>query len=89
MTDGAAPIANVVGNRWVCAEGLWHRLIRETRLRDSLMAGRASIDDVHSGKPDLIDVGAVVRQQFFLYQDGLAQIAGTSVCIASTRGENP
>ena len=71
MTDSAAPIAYVVRNWWVCAERLGHRFIREARLRDSLVAGRAAVDNVHSGKPDLIDIGAVVCQQLFCISTAL------------------
>src|SRR6266568_9400302 len=71
VTDGAAPIANVVRNGRMCAERLGHRFIREARLRDSLVAGRAAVDNVHSGKPDLIDIGAVVCQQLFCISTAL------------------
>ena len=47
------------------AEGLRHGIIREARLRDSLVARCTTVDNIHSRKPDLIDVGAVVGQQFF------------------------
>src|SRR5207302_11229959 len=64
MTDSTAPVANVVRNERVCAERLGYRFIRKARLRDSLVAGRAPVDNVHSGQPDLIDVGTVIGQQF-------------------------
>ena len=47
------------------AEGLRHGIIREARLRDSLVARCATVDNIHSRKPDLIDVGAVVGEQLF------------------------
>src|ERR1700736_1995709 len=72
VTDSAAPIANVVRNGRVCAERLGHYFIREARLRDSLVAGCTSVDNVHSGKPDLIDVGAIVCQQFLCIRTALS-----------------
>src|SRR5437899_4856966 len=38
-------------------------LIRKARLRDSLMAGGAAVDHVHSGEPDLINARAVIGGQ--------------------------
>src|SRR6266704_5405831 len=65
VTDGAAPVANVVRNGRMCAERLGYRFIRKARLRDSLVAGRAAVNNVHSWKPDLIDVRTIVCQQSF------------------------
>src|SRR6266581_3614658 len=73
VTDSAAPIANVVRNGRVCAERLGHRFVGKARLGDPLMAGRASVDNVHSGKPNLIDVRTVVRQQFLCIRTALSK----------------
>ena len=72
VADSAAPIAYVVRNGWVCAERLGH-FIREARLRDSLVAGRAPVDNVHSRQPDLIDVGTVVGEQPFCVWTSLSK----------------
>src|ERR1700682_3743154 len=72
VTHRAAPIANVVRDGRVWAERLGHRFVREARLRDSLVAGCASVDNVHSGKPDLIDVGSIVCQQFLCIRTALS-----------------
>src|ERR1700682_1348313 len=71
VTHGAAPIANVMWNGWVRAERLRHLRPRQTRLRNPLVARRASVDDVHSGKPNLIDVRTIVGQQFFCIRPAL------------------
>ena len=63
VTDGAAPIANVVRNGRVRAKSSRHRSVREAGLRHPLMASGASVDDIHFGQPDLIDVGMVIGQQ--------------------------
>src|SRR5260370_12730140 len=67
MADSAAPIAYVVRNWWVCTERLGQLFIREARLRDSLVAGRTPVDNVHSRQPDLIDVRTVVGGQLFCF----------------------
>src|ERR1700693_4810572 len=73
MTDGAAPIANLMRNRRVCAERFRHCFIRKARLRDSLVASRTSVDNVYSGHPDLIDVWTVIGQQFLCVGTALSK----------------
>src|ERR1700688_4006695 len=65
MTDGTAPIADMVRNRRVGAERLRDGFIRKACLRDSLVAGGTAVEHVHCREPDLIDVGSIVGQELF------------------------
>src|SRR5579859_3446516 len=65
VADGAAPIADIVRNWRMRAIRLRYGRAGKAGLHDSLMAGGATIHNVHAGNPDLIDVRAIVGEKLF------------------------
>src|SRR5579862_3309826 len=64
VTNRASPFADAVRNWRMRAKWLGYACVKQTRLSDSLMAGRATVNHIQFGYPNLIDVGMVVGEQF-------------------------
>ena len=73
MADSATPVADIMRDLGVRTERLRDSRIRKARLRNSLVACGAAVHHIHSRQPDLVDLGAVVRNQFFCVRAGLRE----------------
>jgi hypothetical protein len=56
VANNASPIAYLMRYGWMGSEGLRHGGILQAQLRDALMAGGATIHNLHFRDPDLADL---------------------------------
>src|SRR5215469_14489730 len=85
MADRATPLAHIVRDRRVRAERLRNGSIRQTRLGYALMAGGATVCDVHSRQPHLVNAGSVIGKEFLGVGTGLSVLYEPALVILPLR----
>src|SRR5207245_3285096 len=73
VARGAPPLQGRMRNRRMSAEGLRHGGVKQTRLRDALMASGAAVNYSQIRDPDLIDLRTIIREQAFGIGAGLGK----------------